>query len=273
MLTLVAALVIGGGALVSVLAARAVRDDSATTRSEGARPAHPRATFEEGATALSALEESVIVIDPGHNGRNASHPEVNRLVDAGTLLKPCSTTGSSTSDGYTEAAHNFDVALRLAELLREAGARVVLTRSTNAGWGPCITRRAAIGNRVHADAAISIHADGGPPSGRGFHVIYPPSIEGLTDDIALPSRTLALDVRRAFRAGTGMSYADYIGLRGLDVRSDLGGLNLSDVPKVFIEAGNMRNPDDARLLSRPSFRQREALALRVGLAAFLRRAQ
>jgi N-acetylmuramoyl-L-alanine amidase len=101
-----------------------------------------------------------------------------------------------------------------------------------------ITERAAIGNRAHANAAISIHADGVPSDGRGFHGIYPPSIAGLTDDIAASSHLLALDVRAAFARGTGMPYATCVGHDGLDVRGDLGGLNLSDVPKVFIETGN-----------------------------------
>jgi N-acetylmuramoyl-L-alanine amidase len=140
---------------------------------------------------------------------------------------------------------------------------------TNTGWGPCITERAAIGNRVHASAAISIHADGGPANGRGFHVIYPPSIAGLTDDIAASSYRLALDVRNRFAVGTGMPYSTYLGNAGLDVRSDLGGLNLSDVPKVFIETGNMRNAEDAALLGSPSFRQREAEALAMALQHFL----
>src|SRR5581483_7810228 len=131
--------------------------------------------------------------------------------------------------------------------------------------------RAAIGNRAHADAAISIHADGGPPSGRGFHVIYPPSIVGLTDDIAAASHRLAVAVRDAFHAGTGMPYSTYAGSRGLVVRSDLGGLDLSNVPKVFVETGNMRNPTDAALLSSARFREREARALALGLARFLAR--
>ena len=33
----------------------------------------------------------------------------------------------------------------------------------------------------------------------------------------------------------------------LTVRSDLGGLNLSRVPKVFIECGNMRNPHKLKI--------------------------
>jgi N-acetylmuramoyl-L-alanine amidase len=220
--------------------------------------------------ALHPLAGKTVVVDPGHNGGNFSHAkEINRLVDAGTLHKPCDTTGTSTADGYTEAAYNFDVALRLRAVLVAEGARVVLTRTSNTGWGPCITTRAAIGNRAHADAVISIHADGGPSGGRGFHVIYPPSIRGLTDDISAASRRLALDIRAAFRAGTGMPYSTYIGSQALDVRSDLGGLNLSDVPKVFVETGNMRNAWDARRLESAAYRQREAVALARGLETFL----
>jgi N-acetylmuramoyl-L-alanine amidase len=100
-------------------------------------------------------------------------------------------------------------------------------------------------------------------------VIYPPSIKGLTDDIAGASKRLAFDVRAAFHSGTGMPYATYIRRAGIDVRSDLGGLNLSNVPKVFIETGNMRNATDAALLASPTFRQREARALARGLATFL----
>jgi N-acetylmuramoyl-L-alanine amidase len=216
------------------------------------------------------LSGAVIVVDPGHNGRNWAHPrEIGRLVAAGTLQKPCDTTGAATNGGYPEAAFTFDVALRLRRLLEAAGARVVLTRTTNAGWGPCIDERAAIANRARADAAISIHADGGPPGGRGFHVIYPPPIPGLTDDIATSSYRLAIAVRATYARVTGLPYAAYIGRDGLDRRSDLGGLNLSDVPKVFLEAGNMRNGADASLLASPSFRQRIARALALGLAGFL----
>jgi len=206
------------------------------------------------------LAGKTIVIDPGHNGANWSHPaEINRLVDAGGFRKACDTTGTSTADGYSEAAYTLDVAIRLARILRREGARVVLTRTSNEGVGPCIDERAAIGNRAHADAAISIHADGGPPTGRGFHVIY------------LHSHRLALDVRDAFRAGTGEPYADYIGRAGLGVRTDLGGLNLSTVPKVFVETGNMRNAGDAARLESAAYREREAVALERGLETFLLR--
>jgi N-acetylmuramoyl-L-alanine amidase len=204
-----------------------------------------------------------IAVDPGHDGANWAHPAaIGRLVDAGGFRKACDTTGTATADGISEAWYDFDVALRLTRILRHRGAHVVLTRKTNNGVGPCIDERAAVGNRAHADAAISIHADGGPAGGRGFEVIYKPH--------APASRRLALAVRRAFAARTGEAYSTYVGSDGLDVRTDLGGLNLSTVPKVLIETGNMRSASDAHRLESASYRQREALALADGLQAFVR---
>jgi N-acetylmuramoyl-L-alanine amidase len=233
-------------------------DSSASAPSaSAAAPSHP-------------LAGQVVVIDPGHNGDNWAHPAViNQLVNVITEMKPCDTTGTETDAGYTEAAFNFNVAIRLARLLRAEGATVILTRTSNHGVGPCVTQRAAVGNRAHADAAISIHADGGPPGGTGFDVIEPGLIPGHTEAIVAPSHRLALDIRDAYHRITHEPYANYVGHDALDVRTDLGGLNLSTVPKVFIECGNMRNASDAAKLSSAAFRQRIAVALAAGLTAFL----
>jgi N-acetylmuramoyl-L-alanine amidase len=219
--------------------------------------------------APGSLRGKVFAIDPGHNGGNGSHPaQINRTVMIGNGSKACDTTGTQTDAGYTEAAFTWDVSQRLAAILRAAGATVVLSRSNNTGVGPCITERAAFGNRAHATAAISIHGDGAPASGYGFHLIEPASI-GSNRSIVTPSATLGTAVRAAFAAGTGEHYSTYTGGgRAVTVRSDLGGLNLSAVPKVFIECGNMRNAADARRLSSPTWRQQAALALAKGLAQF-----
>ena len=216
------------------------------------------------------LAGKVIVLDPGHNGANWSHPAVvNSLVNVITEWKPCDTTGAETDAGYPEHAFTFDVATRLARLLRAEGATVVLTRHNDAGVGPCVTQRAAIGNRAHAAAAISIHADGGPASGTGFEVIEPGLVPGHNAAIIGPSRQLGLAIRDAYHRITREPYSDYVGVQGIDVRTDLGGLNLSTVPKVFIECANMRNAADAARLTSPAFRQRIAVALAAGFTAFL----
>jgi N-acetylmuramoyl-L-alanine amidase len=218
---------------------------------------------------LGAVRGKVILIDPGHNGGNGTHPaEINKQVFVGNGYKACDTTGTETNAGYPEHSFTWDLANRLATTLRAAGAQVVLTRPDDSGVGPCITLRAAAGNRAHADLAISLHADGGPARGAGFHVIEP-GPTGTNNAIVAPSQQLGTAIRDAFRAGTGQPYANYTARNGISVRTDLGGLNLSTVPKVFIECGNMRNSGDATRLDSGAWRQRAAQALATGMAAYL----
>ncbi|WP_182883729.1 N-acetylmuramoyl-L-alanine amidase [Microbispora sp. H10949] len=221
-------------------------------------------------SAARPLSGKIVVIDPGHNGGNFRHTrEINRQVNILTQRKACDTTGTSTNDGYTEAAFTWDVSNRLARLLRDQGATVRLTRADNTGWGPCINQRAAIGNKAHADAAISIHGDGAAPGAHGFHVIMPKKIGGPVDPVVGDSQRLGRKVRDAFHNGTGLPYSTYIGRQALNYRSDLGGLNLSTVPKIFIECGNMRNAGEARRFRDASFRQTIAESLAKGLKAYL----
>jgi N-acetylmuramoyl-L-alanine amidase len=215
------------------------------------------------------LAGKVVGIDPGHNGLNYSAPGViDQPVFNGTGTEPCDTTGTATDSGYTEAAFNFAVAVALESDLREEGATVVLTRPDNDGIGPCVTTRAAIINQAHADVAVDIHADGAPAGARGFAVLEPVPV-GPNDAVVASSQSLAAVVRDQFAAGTAMPISDYDGVGGIEPRSDLAGLNLTTVPKVLIECGNMRNGADAALLESPVFQQAAAAALAQAITVFL----
>lgn len=221
------------------------------------------------------LSGRTVVIDPGHNPANHLHTaEINRQVEIGTGHKECDTTGTSTNGGYAEAAFNLDVAHRLRTLLRAQGATVILTYDGDREFGPCVDERARIGNKAHADAVVSIHADGSAVGNRGFHVILPASVRGGgadTSKIVAPSRDLGTRIAGLFVRSTGSSPSNYVGGNtGLDVRKDLGGLNLSTVPKVFIECGNMRDPKDAALLTSPGWRQKAAQGIADGISSFLK---
>jgi N-acetylmuramoyl-L-alanine amidase len=220
------------------------------------------------------LAGKTVVLDPGHNLHNAEHTaQINRLVNIGTGSKACDTTGTQTNAGYPEAAYTLDVAHRVRAILLARGAKVKLTHDGDRTYGPCVDERARIGNAAHADAALSIHADGASASASGFHVIAPKSVhQGIADTrrIAAPSYLLATTLRSYFAAATGEHVADYLGNgTGLTVRDDLGGLNLSTVPKVFIECGNMRNAHDAKSLTDPAWRQHAAQGIADALTAFL----
>ncbi|WP_406305341.1 N-acetylmuramoyl-L-alanine amidase [Streptomyces sp. NBC_00885] len=220
------------------------------------------------------LAGKVVVVDPGHNPGNFQHTsEINRLVDIGTNRKECDTTGTATADGYTEAEFTRDVSQRLRRLLEKQGATVQFTHDNNRVFGPCVDERARIGNKAKADAVISIHADGASVGDRGFHVILPALVKaGAADttNIVGPSRELGTRIAGRFVRATGSAPSNYVGDgTGLDVRKDLGGLNLSTVPKVFIECGNMRDPQDAALLKDSAWRQLAAQGMADGIAGYL----
>jgi N-acetylmuramoyl-L-alanine amidase len=217
-----------------------------------------------------ALAGKVVGIDPGHNGQNGRDPAaVDQPVFNGTGYEPCDTTGTETAAGYTEAAFNFAVASDLQADLEAEGATVVMTRTSNDGVGPCVTTRAAFINDAGANVSIDIHADGGPPGGSGFTVLEPVA-DGPNDGVIASSDAFAAVLRDAFSAGTGMPVADYGGAAdGLVPRDDLAGLNLTTVPKVLIECGNMQNAGDAALQAAPSFQQAAATAMARAITELL----
>lgn len=222
------------------------------------------------AVATTKLAGAVILIDAGHNGGNAAHAsEINRSVDAGNgVTRTCDTTGTASNDGWPEYAFTMALSNLVATRLRTAGATVVMTRADSSGWGPCITERAAIGNLARANLGLSIHADGNTSaSARGFHVITPQVAAGGVNTVANASRfgTLLRDRMQT----TGMPPSTYIGRSGLIARGDLGGLNLSTIPKVFVECGNMRNPVDLALLRDPGWQSRAADAIVAAMAEYL----
>jgi N-acetylmuramoyl-L-alanine amidase len=47
-----------------------------------------------------------------------------------------------------------------------------MSRGDDDALGSSVDQRAAMANALRPDAIVSIHADGGPPGGRGFHVNY-----------------------------------------------------------------------------------------------------
>jgi N-acetylmuramoyl-L-alanine amidase len=232
-------------------------------------PAAAAAAAAAAATPLPLAGETV-GIDPGHNGRNYTDPSfLDRQVWNGRTPEDCDTTGTATDGGYTEALFNFQVAGYLrADLVRD-GARVVMTRTSNNGIGPCVNQRAAIINASHADVAVDIHADGAPSWGRGFTVLEPVA-DGPNDGVIASSARLAADVRVAMLTGTAMPVSNYDGTGGTKLRDDLAGLNLTTVPKILVEVGNMKNPADAAMLTSAAFQQQVAAVLLRAIVMFLR---
>jgi N-acetylmuramoyl-L-alanine amidase len=191
--------------------------------------------------------QRIILLDPGHNGGNADNlAQINRKVPDGRgSTKPCNTVGTETNpgdDAITEHKFNWYVALDVKQILVSNNVKVVMTRTSDEGWGPCVDVRGKMAAKVNADAEISIHADGAPAADHGFHVAYPkPALNAAQGE---PSHTLATYLRNGL-SDQILPTSTYIGKNGLIGRSDLAGLNLSARPVALIECGNMKNKQDA----------------------------
>jgi N-acetylmuramoyl-L-alanine amidase len=231
-----------------------------------------------GGTALASVRHAssgkplagkIIGIDPGHNGLNYTDPAfLNHQVWNGREWEDCDTTGTETASGYTEARFNWNVAMYLKAILLKDGAKVVLTRKNNHGLGPCVNTRARILDRAHANVSIDIHADYAASSGRGFTVLEPVA-DGPNDKIITSSLRFGRAVHAAMHGRTKMPVSNYYGHNGYIRRDDLAGLNLTTMPKVLIECGNMNNARDAALLVRPGVQKSIARALAAAIIRFL----
>ena len=84
-----------------------------------------------------------------------------------------------------------------------------------------------------------------------------------------PSLRLAHTLLKHFAVATGQVLSTYLGSGGIQPRSDLGGLNLSTVPKVFIECANMRNAADAAKVTDEHWRRAAAKGIADSIAAFV----
>jgi len=243
-----------GGGGTSPATSRTTPASTPTVRTKPARVRKP-------------LAGKVIGIDPGHNGLNGTDPTfLNHQIWNGREDENCNTTGTQTAGGYTEALFNWNVATYLVHDLHKDGAKTVLTRHNNHGVGPCVNVRSTVLN--HTDVAIDIHADGGPTWGRGFTVLEPVA-DGPNDKVIGSSIRFGSYVHAAFIAGTPCGPANYYGHNGYIFRDNLAGLNLTAVPKVLIECGNMPNAEDAALLTSSKAQREIARALEAAIIRFL----
>ncbi|HEV7420735.1 MAG TPA: Rv3717 family N-acetylmuramoyl-L-alanine amidase [Mycobacterium sp.] len=215
--------------------------------------------------APASIAGRIVFLDPGHNGANDA--SISRQVPTGRGgTKDCQASGTSANDGYPEHTFTWETVLRIRQELTALGVRTAMSRGNDDALGPCVDERAAMANALHPDAIVSIHADGGPATGRGFHVNY--SSPPLNDVQAGPAVQFAQTMRDQLQSA-GIATANYIGQGGLYPRADLTGLNLAQYPSILVELGNMKNPADAALIESPEGRQKYADAVVRGIAGFL----
>ncbi len=182
----------------------------------------------------SPLKGKTIVIDAGHGGYDP---------------------GAIGITGYFEKSLNLAVSLELAPLLRDAGARVLMTRWSD--WCPSLWERVNLANSNGADAFVSIHGNAHPqPYISGTETYYYPwgAHSGR-------SRILAELLQRQLVAA--------LGLRDIGVKTaNFYVISNTWMPSALVELGFLSNYGDEALLRRAETHRHVARALMGGLESF-----
>ena len=187
-------------------------------------------------------------MDPGHNGGNfAAASVIGKLHRIGRETESCNTTGAQTDGGYTEAQFNWNVAVYLTADLRERYGVGRLPAPATPGWdraSPSAPRSATRSTPTRPSPSMLM---GGRPAGGAS-----PSCSWSPTGATMRHPGLLREPRRhpvrpRSPAGPG-AVQRYARTGGIQTRDDLAPINLSTVPKAFIECANMRNATDAALV-------------------------
>lgn len=208
------------------------------------------------------LEGYVVCLDAGHQRRADSAPEP---VSPGssTMKKKVSGGARGVVTKLYEYELNLIVALKVRDLLADAGAEVVMVRETH-DVHISNAERAQLANDVRAHIALRIHANGSKDPGKSGMYMLVPAVRGhMTEELAAASREAAEYVLEATLEATGAKG------RGYAVRGDLTGFNWSKVPVCLIEMGYMTNAEEDRLMATGEYQDKLAQGIARGIADYL----
>jgi N-acetylmuramoyl-L-alanine amidase len=185
-------------------------------------------------------------IDPGH-------PFAGRLIVVDPGHPPLGATGPT---GLREADANLAVALILRDLLEQSGAHVIMTRTTNTSLD--LLPRVKLADSVNAEILVSIHNNALPDG------VNPFTNNGTSVYYNHPrSAPLAQAVEREL--------VRQLGIRDLGSgRGDLALVRPTWMPAILTEGLFMMIPEQEAALGNPTGQRLYAVAVRDGLAAFLR---
>ncbi|HWQ61347.1 MAG TPA: N-acetylmuramoyl-L-alanine amidase [Negativicutes bacterium] len=183
------------------------------------------------------LRGKVIVVDPGHGGDN-----------------PGATAGDKR-----ESDNNLAVALKLRDKLRQAGAKVLMTRDTDRNVAPVgstlgqeLQARVDIAERNNADMFVSVHTNSNPdPSIAGATTFFP---SGKSSKLALEVQSSV--VRETAAVDKGTQTATFYVLRN------------TTMPSILVEMGFISNASEAVKLQNDAYRNRVAQGIFTGIVRY-----
>jgi len=174
----------------------------------------------------------VVVIDPGHGGKDSGAPGLGGLLEKDVILP---------------------IGKRVAAILEQNGVQAVLTR--DADFFVELQGRVDIAERVNATLFVSIHANSvdNRPDVNGLEVYYYDSGYALAEAVR---KTILQDISTIKDRGTRKARF-YV-------------LRKSSMPSILVETGYMTGREDNPRLGSPEYQNRMAEAIAHGILKYLR---
>ncbi|MGD0152688.1 MAG: N-acetylmuramoyl-L-alanine amidase [Thermacetogeniaceae bacterium] len=181
-----------------------------------------------------------VVLDAGHGGNDA---------------------GAIGPHGVEEKDVNLEITAKTAEILRQQGVDVTLTRSDDSYVD--LSQRAAIANNINADVFVCIHANSTSDRAIGGTGTYTYAPAGTSLGQQRSQRlTLARDLQNETSASLGLHN------RGV-FEDNFEVLRCTVMPAALIEVAFISNPAEEKLLADANFQQQAASAIARGITKFL----
>ena len=225
------------------------------------------------------LRDVVVVIDPGHGGKDPGAIGMGRSAEKHVVLA---------------------ISIKLKQLIdRQPGMRAVLTRDGDYYIG--LRERMNIARRHNADIFVAIHADAFNNHNSNGASVFALSQRGATSEAAQwlaekenhselggvnlsglddqngVIRTVLLDLSQTATIGASLQMGSRV-LRGLDTMTTLHNnkveqarfvvLKSPDIPSILIETGFISNPREERNLTSPAYQTRLTQAIFQGVKGY-----
>lgn len=194
---------------------------------------------------VAVKKELCVVIDAGHGGIDPGKVGVN---------------------GALEKEINLQIAEKLGALLEAEDIRVVMIRDSDQGLYDesasnkkvqDMKRRLARIEEVKPDIVVSIHQN-------SYHEEYVRGAQVFYYSSSATSKKLAELIQKRF-----VMNVDPENKRAAKGNNNYYLLKKTDIPVVIVECGFMSNREEAELLSTPSYQEKAAWAIHMGIMQFL----
>ena len=218
--------------------------------------------IEQESKEKTEAAEYLIAIDPGHQERGNFGQEP---IGPGASEMKTKVAGGTkgTSTGVPEYQLTLDVSLKLRDILKDKGYRVLMIRETN-DVDITNSERAKMANEADADVFVRIHANGSESSSaNGAMTICQTSSNPYNSELYEKSRSLSQKVLDAYTEATG------IRKERVWETDTMSGINWCTVPVTIIEVGYMTNPEEDEKMQDPDFQELMAEGIAEGIEDYL----